>query len=264
MIAEKRREQGIQEPVDAHTPFKRRQDKMLAKLAEPESPEAIARREKREREEAERDRRRETAERQNRWKQFIENGPGRRYETCTLEDFQISCTSQADAIAALKNYEANLASHIAECNGVLLHGVCGSGKDHALVALARTAILSNVATVEWRDGVSLFLELRSAIGGVGSEQAIINKLSSVDVLVLSDPAPPSGVPTDYQLAVLFRILNRRYGRRLSTWTSINCADRVAVEGRLGVPICERLFDDALVVRFNWPSYRKPMGQTHRA
>jgi DNA replication protein DnaC len=184
---------------------------------------------------------------------------GTRYSGCTLENFVAVQPAQRDALRLLREYRDALAGHLDAGEGLLLVGASGTGKDHLLAALARAAIQAG-KSIAWKNGPDLFGEFRDAIEAERSEDSIFARLTTPDVLVLCDPVPPRGTLTPYQSAQLYRLVDRRYRDRRAIWCSINAANSVEADERIGPAIVDRLLHAALVVRCNWPSFRRPLRQ----
>lgn len=202
---------------------------------------------------AERERRRQQQLLTERWTEFI-GIRGARYKTATLSNFTATEQKQIDAIAALTEYRDTMATRLAEGEGVVLFGPKGTGKDHLLVALARAAIIAGFR-VTWQNGMDLFGEMRDRIDSQDSERAFVNRFIYPDVLYLSDPVPPIGSLTDFQAAMMFRILDGRYSRRKPTWCSVNVSKGSELDARMGSQNVDRLRHGALSIHCDWPSYR---------
>lgn len=185
---------------------------------------------------------------------------GARYRDCRFQTYAIEHDAQRKAVAALERYAEHAPERIAAGAGVVLFGPCGTGKDHLLTALAvRVAYLHSVPRITWISGPAFFAELRDRISDGAPEREIIDRLARADVLVISDPMPPSGTLTEYQSATMFRLVDARYQNRRPTWVSLNAESGADAEKRLGVATTDRLRDGALTIACNWPSHRKPWG-----
>lgn len=180
---------------------------------------------------------------------------GTRYEPCRLKNYVAETDAQKAVLDEIKEYATNMVERVGEGVNVLLIGPPGTGKDHLLMALAHAAI-GNDRYPEWRNGTSLWVEFRTAIGEGSNEQEVIHKLTRPDVLMISDPVPPRGPLTDYQAGMLFDVIDARYSHYKPTWITLNCASRKEAEERIGSQVIDRLSHRALVLRCNWPSYRQ--------
>lgn len=201
---------------------------------------------------------------------------GRRYVAAVRSGFQFSkhpgiAAEQKTVTEKLMDYLDNVNEYVRAGVGIWAHGPAGSGKDHLLISLACKIIaktggytLKQVGDPELTDvegvriqyvrGSDLFASLRRAMSG-GREEEIVASYSRPDILILSDPLPPLGDLTAFQSQMLLDIVDRRNVNMKPTWTTINVADQVEADRRLGAPIVDRLMQDALVLTCNWPSYR---------
>lgn len=181
---------------------------------------------------------------------------GRRLSTATLENYVVARPEQAAILAAIRDYVANIDMRMLDGVGIVMNGPSGNGKDHLLISAARAAIHAGY-TVCWKNGQDLLGEFRDRIGTDESEESLLAPLLSADVLVISDPLPPSGSLTDYQASMVYRVLDARYRDCKATWASMNVTSRKEADNRIGVAIVDRLRHGALCLACNWPSYRKP-------
>jgi len=225
-------------------------DAILANVAT-ETDAERADRERRDGESAERVRQ---AECLTRWRTLVGQF-GRRYEQARLSNFEATCEQQLTVVRQLTEFVAGIGEAITAGRNVVLYGPRGTGKDHLLVALLRAAIGSG-HTVAWRDGQTLYSECRDAIGREDSEAKFFGQFTGPNVFAISDPTPPIGdVKSDWQLATLFRIVDRRYRDLKPTWVTINATNAEEAMRRIAPNIIDRLTHGALVLKCNWQSYR---------
>lgn len=123
-----------------------------------------------------------------------------------------------------------------------------------MAAMLRHA-LEFSSQVLWVNGMDLFGEFRDAIDAGASERQGVAKLTAPTILALSDPAPPRGNLSDFQVMMLFRIIDRRYRDMLPTWITVNASSRQQAEERLGAQVVDRLGHGALAIHCDWESYR---------
>ncbi|MCX7429059.1 MAG: hypothetical protein NTW96_25960 [Planctomycetia bacterium] len=220
-------------------------------LGEPVDPSEVERR-LRERQEA--DRAREARERAQRLGEFL-GSRGKRYEGCTLENFEVLSPDQGRVVVALRRYAGAMPTEVAAGRGVVLFGGCGSGKDHLVVGLSRIAILDHGLSVVWKNGLELFADFRRVVAGELPESKVFADLTRPDVLALSDPIPPSGPVTEYQAAMMLRAIESRYNALRPVWATLNVRSAAEADQRLGAPIVDRLRDGAVCCFCSWPSHR---------
>jgi DNA replication protein DnaC len=210
------------------------------------------------------------------WKGVCESR-GRRYSSARLENFECQTDAQRDAVKKLSDYCGDIDQRIEAGQNVLLLGPVGGGKDHLAFGVCYAAVKA-FHEVLWVNGTTLWLAFRRAISRdykgtgrnvgllddyfqydsslCGDEAAIVDQLQQVDVLALSDPAPPGGQLSDYQATTLFEIIDSRYSQCRPTILTLNCATRAEAEQRIGQQVIDRLAHDSLNIVCNWPSYRQ--------
>lgn len=192
------------------------------------------------------------------WK-AVKTAVGQRYEKCSLENFQADDQPRRESLQVLRQFVAGVGDHVRKGRGLILMGPKGTGKDHLAIACLRHAAQDAHATVAWVDGQTLFQRFRDLIDSEGRESEAIAQWTRPDVLLISDPMPQFGAPSDHQRSILWRIIDRRYRDLKPTWATLNIASREEGETKLGPQLMDRLCDGARVVQCRWPSYRKVMG-----
>lgn len=209
------------------------------------------------------------------WKKLCE-ARGRRYIDSRLSNYVTSCPEQEAAIVSLNEYAADFDERFSRGQNILLLGPVGTGKDHLMFAMARTAV-EHFKTALWVNGADLWMAFRQSYNCkrdasdlvsygtefhpelFGRETDVTKKLCEVDVLCVSDPLPPSGPLTDSQAEKINQVIDKRYSCLLPTFITVNVADRAEAEQRMGAATVDRLGHDALVVCCDWPSYRQRKG-----
>lgn len=183
---------------------------------------------------------------------------GRRYANCTLANFAVDGGSEsAKALGTVWDFVAGITDNLDAGRNAMFYGPPGTGKDHLAVAIMRTAVLEAGATCEWVDGAEFYGMVRDRIGTNGDESSFLKRFTKTQLLVMSDPVPPIGdVRSEYQLSMLFRVLDRRYRDQRSTIVTLNVADRAEAEKRLSPNLIDRLAHGALAVHCNWTSWRR--------
>lgn len=181
---------------------------------------------------------------------------GPRLGDATLANFSCDHPAQAAIVQSLKRYATNMAEEKRQGNGILLYGPSGTGKDHLLVALAKTAIVAHDFEVKRVFGVDLFSELRDRITDRALEEQWVVRLARPAILILSDPIPPRGSISDHQAAMLQRVVNKRWNQCKPTWVTMNVESAKQADELLAAAIVDRLKDGAVTAYCNWPSYRK--------
>lgn len=182
---------------------------------------------------------------------------GSLYEDCTATNYEATSEKQRKLVAALRDYAENMPAEVAAGNGVVLFGSAGTGKDHLLSALSRVAILKHGLTIEWRNGMDLYGEMRDRIRNDKVEKDLVWALVKPDILYLSDPLPPSGDLSPYQASMLQRILDGRIRNHKPVWVSMNVQTGEEADRRMGPALVDRLKPGAVCCHCDWESHRKP-------
>lgn len=198
------------------------------------------------------------ADKQSRNRHFrrILDERGKRYHNCNFQNYTIQCEAQKTAVVKLQKYLTNLEQHVSAGDGVVLYGPTGTGKDHLLVAAIGYAVIRHGINLVWRDGMTIFSDIREAFSDNESENSIIRELCRPEILAISDPLPPEAHLSEFRKETLFRILDARYSNRKPTWITTNVKDSVEMEHRLGVASTDRIRDGATAIHCNWESHRK--------
>lgn len=179
---------------------------------------------------------------------------GRRYRSCTLDNYRVETAEQAQVVARLRCYADELPHMLADGTGIMLLGPAGTGKDHLLAALCEVALAAGYS-MRWTSGAKLWARFRDGIDSEQSEAGMVSEFVRPAVLVLSDPVPIAGDLTPYQRATLYQIIDGRYNDCKPIWASLNGSGRQDVERALGVPILDRMRHGAVSLACNWPSFR---------
>jgi hypothetical protein len=99
-------------------------------------------------------------------------------------------------------------------------------------------------SVEWWDGVALHSEFRRVMDSDReSESGLLKRLASVHILAISDPVPPAGELSSYQLTTLRDVIDRRYRRGRTFWMTTNLHQRERAEELLTGPVMDHYYLD---------------------
>lgn len=198
----------------------------------------------------------ETGRRAEMW-QKIRQQIGPRYSRCDFDSYKCRSDEQQRAKDSVVQYMGLWPEHSAEGRGLLLYGPAGTGKDHLAIAALKVAVRDFGASPAWIDGQTFFGMIRDKIGTELGEGAALRPYTSADVLVISDPLPMEGKPTEFQQGLLWRIVDRRYRDLRPTWVTMNVSGSAEAQARLGVQLVDRIRHGATVVSCNWATHRVP-------
>src|SRR5262249_2005622 len=152
---------------------------------------------------------------------------------------------QQQVLDRLRAWAATWPGPLKEGKGLILYGPCGTGKDHLLAGMLYLAVGGHTLTGKWVNGVELYSRFRDVMHTKGTtEEQILYDYSKPDILAISDPVPPSGEVTAFQVGQLFMLLDERYRRMKSTWITLNVTSEADAQARLSLPLFDRLRDGA--------------------
>ena len=193
----------------------------------------------------------------------LANQLGQRYspERAKLATFRLHedaavAARQTVVLSALRSI--NLCETIRAGGGLVLVGTVGSGKDHLLAAMLYGACRAGFSCF-WLGGQEFYGELRDRMDSGESEGKRFAELKRPDVLAISDPLPPYGSPSDWNVSQVYRLVDRRYRDLRCTWITINAKDDAEADEKLSAPVWDRLRENALILRCFWPSFRETKG-----
>lgn len=180
---------------------------------------------------------------------------GEKYADCNFDNFEVFDERYAEVVAKLRGYAGQLAN-ITQGKNVILHGPMGTGKEHLLMSLA-CAVLHNFGYCpSWENGPAFFdRQWKLAYGKKDRQWTDCDEINA-PIFWISDPAP-SGNQLAFQQSKLFETVDHRYRKQMPTWitTNVNLDDPSEVDSFWTAPTTDRLLENALVIKCNWPSYR---------
>lgn len=192
---------------------------------------------------------------------------GRRYASCTLDNYQIDDrlaavqqAAQKKVVADVTDYIENVQANVVAGRGLLLFGTVGTGKDHLMAACCLAACQADLVVV-WKNASDIFTAGKATWGkrDAATIEDILKPLERCDVLALSDPIPPVGDIDHHEVRWLQSLIDRRYRDNRPTWITMNATDGNDARRALSSQVVDRLAHGALVCEMKWPSYRRVAG-----
>lgn len=176
-------------------------------------------------------------------------------ERASLEAFAVYHQAQRPVLDRLRGLAAELPALAADGRGLIFYGLVGTGKDHLLAAMLYAAAAQGVEC-RWRNGQEVYGQFRDRMDTGQREEELLEQLAAPQVLAISDPVPPVGQPSAWNVAQLYRLLDRRYRDLKSTWVSLNAASAEDADRKLSAPVFDRLREGAEMFACFWPSWRE--------
>jgi len=205
-----------------------------------------------------------------RWKQSLldqANIP-RRYQTCTLDNFEVHNDSHRHALKICRQFVKN---YPAQDVGLLFIGPCGVGKTHLAVAVVQELIKAKDAVCVFYDFRDLIREIQSTFtpDSTLSESDVLAPVFQSEVLVLDELGAKR--TTAWVEETVFYIINHRYNHKKMTLFTTNYPDIDEEEDkrdsfykkggdslidRIGVRLRSRIYEMCKVVEMSGDDYRK--------
>lgn len=181
---------------------------------------------------------------------------GERYSPrrCSLDTYEVYDAKQKPVVARLKALD--LSALVESGCGVMLYGSIGTGKDHLLAAMLYSAAAAGVDPIAWTNGQEVFGAFRDGIDSGKAESTLLAELSAPSLLAISDPIPPRGQPSAWNVQQLYRLLDRRNRSMKSTWVTLNAMSPEDAEAKLSGPVFDRLAEGAVKLPCFWQSHRE--------
>jgi DNA replication protein DnaC len=183
---------------------------------------------------------------------------GRRYyaDRVSLASFEVYHPSQADVLKRLKAILGQWPGRLLDGHGLIFYGPVGTGKDHLMAAMLHVATAMHGLECRWYNGQEIYGQFRDCITRRETEAELLGRLAVPQVLGISDAIPPAGEASAWNLNMLYRLIDRRYGDMKSTWVSLNAKSEEEADEQLTGPVWDRLQEYAEIFRCYWPSYRE--------
>jgi len=179
-----------------------------------------------------------------------------RFQGKSFSDYVADTDKQAKALAVCTEYAESFDSHYDAGRCLLLMGKPGCGKTHLAAAIAAYLCENTRYFAVYRTLPGLIQEIRATYGqdSEQSEADILHAVTSCALLVLDEIAATES--SEFELSLLFNVINTRYEQKLPTLIVSNLAP-----AELGSAIGDRCVDrlregGGIVVAFDWESSRR--------
>jgi DNA replication protein DnaC len=181
-------------------------------------------------------------------------GPRFAPERVSLDNYVVEHRGQSQALDRIRALASRLSESVQAGQCIVLFGTVGTGKDHLLASLLHIVTAQRISAI-YLTGPTFSAKLREQISGFKHLHLSLENLCAIDVLALSDPAPPAEDLAAWEANKLHWIVDERYRAMLPTWLTMNARDEQEIKERLTVQTWDRLRENAVVIPTFWPSYR---------
>ena len=177
-----------------------------------------------------------------------------KYVDASIEGYTTEFQGEQYARRISETYLKTWASQRMKGGSLVFCGKPGTGKTHLACAIGNDVMASHGGTVVYGTVPQIVGLVRESFrdGSAKSERQVIKDLLDPDLLILDEIGAQSG--SDYELRTLFEIINGRYqaGRPMLLVSNLT-PDQM--EKVLGERVMDRFRECAIIVPFNWVSYR---------
>lgn len=181
-----------------------------------------------------------------------------RFQGKRFDDYQADTDGQRKALALCKGYADDFATHYDDGRCLMLLGRVGCGKTHLASAIVWHLCTQTKFSGVYRTLPSLVQDIRATYGKDVdfTEADIHNVLGSCSLLVLDEIGATKS--SEFELALLFTIINGRYESKLPTVIVSNLAPK-ELHTAIGERCVDRLREGGgIIVAFDWESKRREL------
>ena len=178
-----------------------------------------------------------------------------RFAIKTFDDYKADTREQQRALRTCKDYADNFADYHKAGTSILLIGDVGTGKTHLAAATANQIVRDTKFTAVYTTASSIVRHVKSTFDrdSDATESQVYAAYSQMDLLVIDEIGVQNA--TEFELTVMFEVINSRYEEMLPTMVISNrgIGD---LPKYLGDRVVDRLREGGgKMVPFDWKSSR---------
>jgi DNA replication protein DnaC len=183
---------------------------------------------------------------------------GKRHAKCWFSNYEVGNDEHTKlrqiALDTAKQYARSLKHNKGDGRNLIMMGDVGTGKDHLAIAVMRAAAIGLRMSARMRRGSELCNECRMNLLNNGKD--VPHDLTEVELLVISDIEPnPIKPASEFEDRAFLELIDQRYRNMLPTVVTSNKNSKQEIAESIGRRSADRLFENADIALFTWPSYR---------
>jgi DNA replication protein DnaC len=182
-----------------------------------------------------------------------------RYADASLDAYVVTSRGQATVRTVCAAFISTWADQLRTGVSLVLTGAPGTGKTHLACAIANAVMAEHASSVLFGTAADLMLRIRDTYrkDSQASESQARAALIAPDLLIIDEVGAHRG--TEYELQLLFEIINARY-QQCKPMIVISNLDGEQLEAFLGQRVMDRFRECGSVLAFDWSSYRRAGAQ----
>lgn len=183
----------------------------------------------------------------------------KRFINKTFDNYETSTIEQAQALSACSDYADDFESNLNTGRSLILFGDVGTGKTHLATAIANQVIRNTSHDALYCSLYGIMLGMKATFDASSdkSEMQFVLEHCNPELLIIDEVGATK--TTEFELATLFAIINKRYENQLPTIIVTNLDIR-ELSKAVGERSLDRLREcGGKAVSFNWGSMRSNIG-----
>jgi len=177
-----------------------------------------------------------------------------RFKNKRFENYFVENDGQAKALKICSMYAQSWPKVSKNGTGLIFSGRAGSGKTHLACSIA-WSVIEQGGSAQFATVAEVMRQIKSSFSkdSATTEQEQIDHFSNIQLLILDEVGMDYG--TDFNKALIFEILNKRYENMLPTILLTNL-DAPALVEYMGERLIDRMREGGgRMVSFTWDSHR---------
>lgn len=178
-----------------------------------------------------------------------------RFQDATFDTYRVGNEAQQQNLDTLREYAERFPEYRSSGGGLILCGRTGTGKTHLVTALGREVIERHGMSFLFVTANKIFTAIKNTYGNTEKRESdVYDALAGVDLLAIDEIGVQKG--SDFELNVLFEVINRRYEDMLPTILLSNLA-KDEIKAAVGDRVMDRMRQGGRMIVFDWESARAP-------